>query len=115
MGEERSGTFSLGHTLLSVSLSFLLHVIYIGLGNSLNFQIVGTFGNSLAAFRFDSLFHYGNELQDSNAVNLVNGYYSYLMHVVQPRMQKMNEQRKKGGDLTYPYFIPRWMPNGIQT
>ena len=80
-----------------------------------HFQIEASFSNSLAAFRFDSLFDYGNELQDNKAANLINGYYSYLMHVVQPRMQEMNRQRKGKGYLTYPYLIPRWIPNGIQT
>ncbi|XP_020626544.1 allene oxide synthase-lipoxygenase protein-like [Orbicella faveolata] len=70
---------------------------------------------TLGEFRFDSLFDYGNELQDIDAVNLVNGYYSYLMTVVQPRMQEENEMRKKTGHLTYPYFIPRWLPNSVQT
>ena len=78
-------------------------------------QIQSSAFNSLGAFRFDTLFDYGNELEDINAVNLVNGYYSYLMHVVQPRMQDENRKRKERGQLTYPYFIPRWLPNGIQT
>lgn len=70
---------------------------------------------SLGSLRFDTLFDYGNELEDNNAVNLVNRYYSYLMHVVQPRMQEENRKRKEKGQLTYPYFIPKWLPNGVQT
>ncbi|CAH3181652.1 unnamed protein product, partial [Porites evermanni] len=73
------------------------------------------FSNSLALYRFDTLFDYGNNLEDINAVNLINEYYSYLMNEVQPNMRKVNEERKKIGDLTYPYLIPRWIPNGIQT
>ena len=69
----------------------------------------------MGEFRFDSLFDYGNELEDVDAVNLVNGYYSHLMTVVQPHLQEENEKRKKTGHLTYPYFIPRWLPNGVQT
>ncbi len=80
-----------------------------------HFQIEAGFSNALATFRFDSLFDYGNELQDIKAVNLVNRYYSYLNLVVQPRMQEKNQKRKEKGQLTYPYFIPRWLPNGIQT
>ena len=79
------------------------------------FQIQSSAFLSLGEFRFDSLFDYGNELQDVDAVNLVNSYYNYLMTVVQPHMQEENEQRKKTGHLTYPYFIPRWLPNGVQT
>ena len=81
----------------------------------LNFQIQLGFSNSLALYRFDTLFDYGNNLEDINAVNLINEYYSYLMNEVQPNMRKVNEERKKIGDLTYPYLIPRWIPNGIQT
>ena len=80
-----------------------------------NFQIEASFSNSLATFRFDSLFDYGNQLEDTKAVNLVNGYYSYLMHTVQPHLQQENQKREKSGHLTYPYFIPRWLPNGIHT
>ncbi|XP_078349100.1 polyunsaturated fatty acid 5-lipoxygenase-like isoform X3 [Oculina patagonica] len=85
------------------------------LPNRLTSAIEASFSNSLATFRFDSLFDYGNELEDSKAVNLVNGFYSYLMHVVQPRMQEENRKRKENDDLTYPYLIPRWLPNGIHT
>ena len=49
------------------------------------------------------------------ALNFINDYYSYLLYEVQPEMQEVNEERKKRGDLTYPYLIPRWIPNGIQT
>ena len=37
------------------------------------------------------------------------------MRVVQPKLQERNEKRKDKDDLTYPYFIPRWIPNGVQT
>lgn len=74
-----------------------------------------SFSNSLALYRFDTLFDYGNNLEDIKAVNLINEYYSYLMYNVQPEMQEVNEERKERGDLTYPYLIPRWIPNGIQT
>ena len=81
----------------------------------LNFQIEASFSNSLATFRFDTLFDYGNELQDTKAAITVNSYYRYLMDVVQPRMQELNQKRKERGHLTYPYLIPQWLPNGIQT
>jgi len=84
------------------------------LPNRLTSAIEAAFGISLAAFRLDSFIDYGNELQDNKAANLINGYYSYLMNVVQPRMQEMNRQRKEEGYLTYPYLIPRWIPNGVQ-
>ena len=79
------------------------------------FQIEASFSNSLALYRFDILFDYGNILEDVRAVNLVNTYYNYLMNKLQPEMQEQNEERKERKDLTYPYLIPRWIPNGVQT
>lgn len=71
--------------------------------------------NNLGSLRFDSLFDYGNELDDTKAVNLVNKYYCHLMDHIQSYLQNKNRWREKNGLLTYPYFIPRWLPNGIQT
>lgn len=78
-------------------------------------QIQSTAFNSLGSFRFDSLFDYGNELDDTKAANLVNAYYCRLMDKVQPYLQARNRLREKNGYLAYPYFIPKWLPNGIQT
>lgn len=69
----------------------------------------------LATLRFDTLYDYGNELQDSKAQEVVKRYYTYLMNVVQPGLETENEKRLSNGDLTYPYFLPKWLPNGIQT
>ncbi|KAJ7365963.1 hypothetical protein OS493_002702 [Desmophyllum pertusum] len=85
------------------------------LPNRITSAIEASFSNSLATFRFDTLFDYGNELQDTKAAIIVNSYYRYLMDVVQPRMQELNQKRKDSGHLTYPYLIPQWLPNGIQT
>ncbi|XP_044164783.1 allene oxide synthase-lipoxygenase protein-like [Acropora millepora] len=78
-------------------------------------SIEASFTNSLALYRFDTMFDYGNNLKETRAVKLLNEYFGYLMNVVQPEMQLKNQQRKDNGDLTYPYLIPRWLPNGIQT
>ncbi|XP_068673782.1 polyunsaturated fatty acid 5-lipoxygenase-like isoform X1 [Montipora foliosa] len=85
------------------------------LPNRLTSAIEARFTNGLASFRFDSLFDYGNELQDIKAVNIINRHYEDLMLRVQTHMQQTNEEREKIGDLTYPYLIPRWIPNGVQT
>ncbi|XP_068761819.1 polyunsaturated fatty acid 5-lipoxygenase-like [Montipora capricornis] len=77
--------------------------------------IESSFSNILGLYRFDSLFEYGNELEDQKAAELINRYYGKLMNDVQPRMQKENQKRIDGGDLSYPYFIPKWLTNGIQT
>ena len=78
-------------------------------------QLEASFSNALASYRFDTLFDYGNDLKDMRAVKLLNHYFGQLMNDVQPRLQAKNQQRKKDGYLTYPYFIPRWLPNGVQT
>ncbi|CAH3036867.1 unnamed protein product, partial [Porites lobata] len=85
------------------------------LPNRVTSAIEAGFSNALAGFRFDSLFDYGNSLEDSKAANIINNHYSYLMRVVQPKLQERNKKRKDKDDLTYPYFIPRWIPNGVQT
>ncbi|XP_073245917.1 polyunsaturated fatty acid 5-lipoxygenase-like isoform X2 [Porites lutea] len=85
------------------------------LPNRVTSAIEASFSNSLASLRFDSLFDYGNSLEDSKAANIINNHYSYLMRVVQPKLQERNKKRKDKDDLTYPYFIPRWIPNGVQT
>ncbi|XP_068762357.1 uncharacterized protein [Montipora capricornis] len=85
------------------------------LPNRLTSATEAGFSNSLASFRFDSLFDYGNELQDIKAVNIINRHYGHLVLRVQPKMQDTNQEREKNGDLTYPYLIPRWIPNGVQT
>ncbi|KAM7428053.1 hypothetical protein ABFA07_020908 [Porites harrisoni] len=85
------------------------------LPNRLTTAIHSSAFNTLGIFRLDRLFDYGNLLEDTDAVNLINRYYSKLMHFVQPKLQNLNQKRKARGDLTYPYFIPKWLPNGIQT
>ena len=83
--------------------------------NDFFLQIQSAAFNNLGSLRFDSLFDYGNELDDTKAVNLVNKYYCHLMDHIQSYLQHKNRWREKNGLLTYPYFIPRWLPNGIQT
>ena len=104
------------HRLLYLVYSRTDHDDIVGV--SLNYQCIWKFQvhssafNTLGIFRLDRLFDYGNFLDDTDAVNLINRYYIKLMQVVQ---QSLNRKRKDRGDLIYPYFIPKWLPNGIQT
>ena len=100
--------------ILSVSKLYRLFTSLVCLFSNF-FQLGADLSNRLARLRFDSLFDYGNELQDIKAVNLVNRFYSYLMNVVQPQLQEENRKRKERAQLTYPNLIPRWLPNGIQS
>jgi len=109
---------SLEHRLLYLVYSRTDHddIVSVSLNYCVwKFQVQSSAFNTLGIFRLDRLFDYGNFLEDTDAVNLVNHYYSKLMLVVQPKLQSLNRKRKDRGDLTYPYFIPKWLPNGIQT
>ena len=71
--------------------------------------------NALASFRYDALFDYHDKLDGEEAKKTVRDHYNRLMETVQPDLKRENKKRLANGDLTYPYFLPSWMPNGIQT
>ena len=70
---------------------------------------------SLGSLRYDKYFDYTKRLKDDRAKAVVTKYYNRLMVNVQDRITKRNLQRVKAGVLTYPYFLPEWMPNSIHT
>ncbi|KAL9951789.1 hypothetical protein ACROYT_G044516 [Oculina patagonica] len=72
-------------------------------------------GTSLANYRFDSLFDYGSQLSDKRGREAVVKWFNKLHYSLQPYLENVNLQRLKEGHLTYPYLLPRWIPNGIQT
>ncbi len=72
-------------------------------------------GMSLANYRFDSLFDYGSQLPDKAGREVVVKWFNFLQQTLQPYLEKRNLRRLKEGHLTYPYLLPRWVPNGIQT
>jgi len=71
--------------------------------------------NALASFRYDTLFDYHDKLDDEEAKKIVRKYYNRLRETVQPDLEREDKKRLANGDLTYPYYLPSWMPNGIQT
>jgi len=75
----------------------------------------GAFVNALASFRYDTLFDYHDKLDDEEAKKIVRKYYNRLRETVQPDLEREDNKRLANGDLTYPYYLPSWMPNGIQT
>ena len=81
----------------------------------LTFQLQSSFVNGLASFRYDSLFDYYKELKDEAARKIVNKHFNRLREDVQPDLERENKKRLDNGDLTYPYYLPTWMTNGIQT
>ena len=71
--------------------------------------------NALASFRYDTLFDYHDKLDDEAAREIVKKHYEILRETVEPDLKRENKKRLSNGDLTYPYYLPSWMPNGIQT
>ncbi|XP_078384528.1 polyunsaturated fatty acid 5-lipoxygenase-like [Oculina patagonica] len=78
-------------------------------------SLQASFTSSLATFRYDTLYDYGNQLPDGKARDVVNRFHHILMGALQPHLEEENEKRQQNGDLTYPYLLPKWLPNGIQT
>ena len=69
---------------------------------------------NIGAFRYDKLFDYGDELEDKLAGTIVKWHHDYLQGVVDALLNERNKKRLEEGHLTYPYFLSRWLPNGIQ-
>ncbi|XP_078353116.1 polyunsaturated fatty acid 5-lipoxygenase-like [Oculina patagonica] len=75
----------------------------------------GLVSMSLSNYRFDTLFDYGSQLPDKPARQVISKWFNYLQRSVQPCIEKRNRDRLAKGHLSYPYLLPRWIPNGIQT
>ncbi|XP_031574298.1 uncharacterized protein LOC116308077 [Actinia tenebrosa] len=93
------------------------HTTYSGtrLPNRLQAAAHASFAMSLATFRYDRLFDYGEYLDDPKARQILYHYFSVLTEQVEPLLNERNKKRFRDGHLTYPYLSPRWMPNGIQS
>lgn len=74
-----------------------------------------SFALALSSFRYDRLLDYGFLLDDKTATQIVYRHHCSLMSGVQETLEQRNEARKQAGKLTYPYLLPKWLPNGIQT
>lgn len=70
---------------------------------------------SLSNYRFDSLFDYGSQLPHKPGREVISKWFNFLQRRVQPYIEMRNIDRLKKDHLTYPYLLPRWIPNGIQT
>ena len=80
-----------------------------------SFKIQAAFTMSLSTYRYDRLFDYGYFLDDKEGGRIVSRHSALLALKIQPLLEGRNEKRMEDGQLTYPYFEPRWLPNGIQT
>ena len=70
---------------------------------------------SLGSLRYDVIFDYGKELADDNARAVVNKYHKRLVGPIDDQISARNDDRLAKGKLTYPYLLPKWMPNSIHT
>jgi len=70
---------------------------------------------SLGLLRLDRLFDYGPFLNDERGREVLYKHHTQLQKTMEPLLDKRNKKRYEAGFLTYPYFLPRWLPNGIQT
>jgi hypothetical protein len=70
---------------------------------------------SLGSLRFDVLFDYGKHLKDDRAKAVVNKYHHHLTGSVNDEITARNHKRLAEGKMSYPYFLPKWMPNSIHT
>ena len=80
-----------------------------------SFKIQAAFTMSLSTYRYDSLFDYGYFLDDKDGGRIASRHNALLASKTQRLLERRNEKRMGEGQLTYPYFLPRWLPNGIQT
>lgn len=68
---------------------------------------------SLGSLRYDKFFDY--KLKDDRANEVVSKYNKRLMEDINEKISDANNKRLKLGFLSYPYFLPPWMPNSIHT
>ena len=61
------------------------------------------------------MFDYFNHMDDKAAKYLVQKYYKKMMEEIKPVLTARNKARYDDGHLTYPYFVPGWLPNSIHT
>ncbi|CAB4035219.1 arachidonate 5-lipoxygenase-like [Paramuricea clavata] len=70
---------------------------------------------TLGSIRYDKLFDYSDNLADDQAKALVKKYYDELHGKVNKQIIERNCKRQLEGKFIYPYFMPQWLTNSIQT
>ena len=71
--------------------------------------------SNLATLRFDKLFDYSAELEDGEAGKVIKSTFERLSREIEHKLEKRNRRRLENGQLTFPYLLPSWLPNGVQT
>lgn len=70
---------------------------------------------SLGSLRYDVFLDYADKLKDNRAKAVVKKYHSKLIGDVNKEITDRNTARLKAGKFVYPYFLPKWITNSIQT
>jgi hypothetical protein len=70
---------------------------------------------TLGSIRYDKLFDYSDNLADDQAKALVKKYHDELHGEVNKQIIRRNCKRQLEGKFIYPYFMPQWLTNSIQT
>ncbi|CAB4030238.1 arachidonate 5-lipoxygenase-like [Paramuricea clavata] len=70
---------------------------------------------SLGSIRYDVIFDYGKYLKDDRAKAVVNKCHDRLIGGINDQISARNQKRLANGKLSYPYLLPKWMPNSIHT
>ena len=70
---------------------------------------------TLGSIRYDRYFDYSDTLVDDQAKELVKKYYDELNGVVNKNIMERNFERHLKGKPIYPYLMPQWLTNSIQT
>ncbi len=70
---------------------------------------------TLGSMRYDVLFDYGKHLRDDRAKAVVNKCHRQLTTSINAEITARNNKRLAEGKMSYPYFVPKWMPNSIHT
>ena len=77
-------------------------------------QLQLSFFFKIGTLRYDRLFDYAEKLQDPTAKAIVAAHKLNLDNEIQTKLEKRNKKRLDEGHLTYPYLLPKWIPNGVQ-
>ena len=70
---------------------------------------------TLGSIRYDVVFDYGKYLKDDRAKAVVNKCHDRLTGGINDQITARNQKRLANGKLSYPYLLPKWMPNSIHT
>ena len=70
---------------------------------------------AVGSMRFDVYLDYSRHIKDRPAKAVVNKYHKRLIGTINDEITARNKKRLANGKISYPYFLPKWLPNSIHT